>query len=45
MAADGGAPMDQKAHVETYKGFLTMLKIGTAISILTAAAVIILIAS
>jgi hypothetical protein len=45
MAANGGAQMDQRAHEQTYKGFLTMLKIGTAISIVTAAVVIILIAS
>jgi len=45
MVADGGAPMDQQAHEKTYTGFLTMLKIGTAISVLVAAAVILLIAS
>jgi hypothetical protein len=45
MAANGDAQMDTKAHVQTYGGFLTMLKIGTAISIVTAAIVIILIAS
>lgn len=45
MAADGGAQMDQQAHVKTYNGFLTMLKVGTAISVITAAIVVILIAS
>jgi hypothetical protein len=45
MAADGGAQMDQRAHEQTYAGFLTMLKVGTAISIAVAALVVVLIAS
>ena len=45
MAANGGAQMDQRAHENTYRGFLTMLKVGTAISIIAAAVVIILIAN
>ena len=45
MAADGGAQLDQQAHENTYSGFLTMLKVGTAISVITAAIVIILIAN
>ena len=45
MAANGGVQMDQKAHVKTYAGFLTMLKIGTVISLIAAAVVVILIAN
>lgn len=45
MAADNGAQMDQKAHEQTYSGFITMLKVGSAITIITTAIVIILIAS
>ena len=45
MAANGGAKMDEQAHLKTYGGFLTMLKVGTAISVITAAVVIILIAN
>ena len=44
MAANGGAQMDQAAHEQTYRGFLTMLKVGTAITIIIAAGVIFLIA-
>lgn len=43
--ASGDAQIDQRAHVQTYSGFLTMLKIGTGIAIVAAAAVIILIAN
>lgn len=45
MAAEGSASMDNKAHEKTYAGFLTMLKIGTAISVITAAIVVLLIAN
>jgi hypothetical protein len=45
MAADNGVQMDQKAHEKTYGGFITMLKIGTAITVITAAIVIFLIAN
>lgn len=45
MAANEGSQMDNQAHVQTYSGFLTMLKIGTAISVVVAALVVILIAS
>jgi hypothetical protein len=45
MAATEGSQMDNQAHVQTYSGFLTMLKIGTAISIAVAALVVVLIAN
>ncbi len=41
MAGNG----DMNAHEGTYGGFLTMLKFGTAISVVVGAIVIILIAS
>jgi len=44
MSADHGAPMDYKAHHQTYAGFLTLFKIGTAVSIVAAVVVILLIA-
>ena len=45
MAADNGVQMDQKAHEKTYGGFITMLKVGSAITIITTAIIIILIAN
>jgi hypothetical protein len=45
MAGNGGVQMDQQAHAKTYSGFLTMLKIGTAITVITTAVVIFLIAN
>lgn len=44
MASEGNA-MDNQAHVKTYSGFLTMLKVGTVISVIAAAFVVILIAN
>lgn len=44
MSADHGAPMDYKAHNQTYDGFLTLLKVGTIASILVTAIVILIIA-
>jgi hypothetical protein len=45
MAADNGVQMDQKAHEQTYNGFITALKISTAITVITTAIIIILIAN
>jgi hypothetical protein len=45
MAADGGAGMDYKAHNSTYSGFISLFKVGTAISVVVAAIVVLLIAS
>jgi hypothetical protein len=42
--ADGGAPMDYKAHGKTYSGFLTLLKVGTIASALVGLLVVFLIA-
>lgn len=36
---------DMKAHEGTYEGFLTLFKVGTALSFLTGAIVVLLIAS
>lgn len=44
MSDDHGAPMDYKAHIGTYSGFLTMLKIGTVASALVGLLVVFLIA-
>jgi hypothetical protein len=44
MAAEG-ASMDNKAHEKTYAGFITMFKVGTAISVIVAAIVVLLIAN
>lgn len=44
MSADHGAPMDYKAHNETYAGFLTLFKVGTIVSALAAIVVVLLIA-
>jgi hypothetical protein len=43
--ADTGAPMDYNAHEKTYSGFLSLFKVGTAISVVVAAVVVLLIAS
>lgn len=40
-----GNNMEMKAHEGTYSGFITLLKIGTAVSIVAAAIVILLIAN
>lgn len=45
MAADNGVQMDQKAHERTYSGFITMLKVSTAITVITTAIIILLIAN
>ena len=44
MAAEG-APMDNKAHEKTYTGFLTMLKVGTVITVIATVAVVLIIAN
>jgi len=44
MSDDHGAPMDYKAHDNTYAGFLTLLKVGAVLSALTGLLVIFLIA-
>lgn len=44
MSDNHGAPMDYKAHNETYSGFLNILKVGTTLSVLTGLLVIFLIA-
>jgi hypothetical protein len=43
--ADTGAPMDYKAHNRTYSSFISLFKVGTAISVAVAAVVVLLIAS
>jgi hypothetical protein len=43
MSADHGAPMDYKAHSQTYAGFLTLFKVGTIASALVAILVVFLI--
>lgn len=43
MSADHGAPMDYKAHNETYVGFLTLFKVGAIVSALVGFGVILLI--
>ena len=45
MAADGGARGEIKAHEKTYSGFISLFKIGTAVSLVVAALVVLLIAS
>ena len=45
MAVDGGARGEIKAHERTYSSFISMAKIGTAISVVVAAIVVLLIAS
>ncbi len=37
--------MEMKAHEGTYAGFLTLLKVGTIISVIAAAVVVLLIAN
>ena len=44
MSDDHGAPMDYKAHNNTYSGFLSLLKWGTILSALTGLLVVFLIA-
>lgn len=44
MAAEG-AKMDQKAHERTYESFISLFKIGTAITIVITAVVVLLIAN
>jgi hypothetical protein len=44
MSDDHGAPMDYKAHNQTYGGFLTLLKVGTIVSAITGLLVVFLIA-
>ena len=41
--ADHGAPMDNKAHEQTYSGFLTLLKVSMVVIAITTAIVIALI--
>jgi len=43
MAANGEAQNDMPAHVSTYSGFLTLLKVGAAVSFVTGFIVILLI--
>ncbi len=40
-----GNNMEQKAHEGTYAGFITLLKVGTIVSVLAAAVVVLLIAN
>ncbi|TZG28813.1 aa3-type cytochrome c oxidase subunit IV [Sphingomonas montanisoli] len=42
--ADKGAPMDYKAHNQTFAGFVTLIKVGTIASALVGLLVVILIA-
>jgi len=44
MSDNHGAPMDYKAHNQTYSGFLTLLKVGTIASALVGLLVVFLIA-
>jgi hypothetical protein len=44
MSDDHGAPMDYKAHTNTYGGFVTLFKVGTIVSALVGLLVIFLIA-
>ena len=44
MSDDHGAPMDYKAHNNTYSGFLTLLKVGTIASALVGILVVFIIA-
>ena len=43
MAANGDTQNDMPAHVATYSGFLTLLKVGTVVSFVTGFIVILLI--
>jgi hypothetical protein len=45
MAVDGGARGEIKAHERTYSGFVSLAKIGTAVSVVLAAIVVLLIAN
>ena len=45
MAVDGNARGELKAHERTYSSFISMAKIGTAIAVVVAAIVVLLIAS
>ncbi|TVV73843.1 aa3-type cytochrome c oxidase subunit IV [Sphingomonas solaris] len=40
-----GNKMELKAHEGTYSGFITLLKVGTAVSVVVAAIVVLLIAN
>ena len=40
-----GNNMEQKAHEGTYAGFITLLKLGTGVAVVTTAIVILLIAN
>lgn len=44
MSEDHGAPMDYKAHNQTYSGFLSLFKWGTILTALTGILVVFLIA-
>lgn len=44
MSDDHGAPMDYKAHNQTYDAFLALLKWGTILSAITGLLVVFLIA-
>lgn len=45
MAGDNGAQVEMKAHEGTYSGFIRLLKIGTIVSVVTTAIVLLLIAN
>jgi hypothetical protein len=45
MAVDGGARGQIKAHESTYSSFISLAKIGTAVSVVLAAIVVLLIAN
>lgn len=45
MAVDGGARGEIKAHESTYSSFISLAKIGTAVSVVLAAIVVLLIAN
>lgn len=45
MAGDSSVHGELKAHEQTYSGFISLLKIGTVVSVVLAAIVVLLIAS
>jgi len=45
MAVEGGSRGDLQAHESTYVGFISLLKIGTIVSVIVAAVVVLLIAN
>ena len=45
MAVEGGARGEIKAHERTYSSFISMAKVGTAVCVVLAAIVVLLIAN